>query len=281
MQPPLENQQTLNIRGNLLPLTTPRIMGVLNATPDSFYGNSRIQSLEEAAARAEKMLTDGADIIDIGAYSTRPGAEDISAAEEIDRLIPTIEAVLTRCPQAVISADTFRSGVAMAAVAAGAGMINDISGGTLDENMFATVGKLKVPYLLMHTRGTPQTMTQLTDYTDIVVDMVDYFSQRMAALQAFGVQDIIIDPGFGFAKTPAQSLHVLHHLHAFTIVGLPIVVGFSRKSLVYKTLGITANDALNGTTVLNTIALRNGANILRVHDVLEAKQCIALCQLVR
>ena len=280
MQPPLENQQTLNIRGNLLPLTTPRIMGVLNATPDSFYGDSRINSLDDAAARAEKILTDGADIIDIGAYSTRPGAEDISEAEEIDRLIPTIEAVLTRCPEALISADTFRSGVAIAAVAAGAGMINDISGGTLDENMFATVGKLKAPYLLMHTRGTPQTMTQLTDYTDILVEMMDYFSQRVAALQAFGVQDIIIDPGFGFAKTPAQSLHVLHHLHAFSLVGLPIAVGFSRKSLVYKTLGITANEALNGTTVLNTIALRNGANILRVHDVVEAKQCIALCQLV-
>ena len=275
-----ENQKTLNLGGKLLNLETPRIMGVLNATPDSFYGNSRINSVSEAANRAEKMVSEGADILDIGAYSSRPGAEDISEQEELDRLIPVIEAVTSRCPDTPISVDTFRSAVAYAAVRAGAHMINDISGGELDESMFSIVGKLKAPYVLMHMRGNPQNMTTLTEYSAIITEMVDYFSQRIASLHAHGVYDIIIDPGFGFAKTSAQSLHILHHLHEFKLIGLPIITGFSRKSLVYKTLGVTADEALNGTTVLNTIALGNGANILRVHDVLEAKQCITLCQQV-
>lgn len=275
-----ENQKTLNLGGKLLNLETPRIMGVLNATPDSFYGNSRIKSASDAADRAEKMVSEGAGILDIGAYSSRPGAENISEQEELDHLIPVIEAVVRRCPETAISADTFRSAVANAAVNAGASMINDISGGELDAQMFSMIGKLKVPYVLMHMRGNPQNMTSLTNYSAIITEMVDYFSQRIAALHAHGVYDIVIDPGFGFAKTSAQSLHILHNLHEFKLIGLPIMAGFSRKSLVYKTLGITADEALNGTTVLNTIALRNGANILRVHDVLEAKQCITLCQQV-
>lgn len=259
-------------------LNTPKIMAVLNATPDSFYKGSRTDGVDDAIKRAGTMIAEGADILDVGAYSSRPGAEDISVSEELDRLIPIIQAIKRNYPDTPVSADTFRSAVAYEAIRAGADMVNDISGGDLDDDMFPQIGKLKVPYVLMHMRGTPLTMSTLTTYENIITEMLDYFAIRIAKLRLHGVTDILIDPGFGFAKTPAQSFLVLQNLHEFKILGLPVVAGLSRKSMIHKTLQIDADKALNGTTVLNTIALQKGAKILRVHDVREANECIRLFQ---
>ena len=277
-------KKTLNCRGRLVDLTTPAVMGILNLTPDSFYAGSR-QPLDSVVATAEMMLTDGATFLDLGGYSTRPGATDISPAEEADRVLPAIEAILTSFPNALLSVDTFRASVARQAVEAGACLINDVSGGTLDSAMFSTVAELHragfaVPYVLMHLRGTPRTMQTMTTYADLVPDVIDELAIQLAELRAPGVGDIVLDPGFGFAKTPAQNFFLLNQLASFSLFDAPVLVGLSRKSTVWKTLGITADEALNGTTVLNTIALANGASILRVHDVREAVEAVKLTQSV-
>ncbi|WP_230407264.1 dihydropteroate synthase [Pontibacter cellulosilyticus] len=269
-------KSTLNCRGNILSLSTPQVMGILNLTPDSFYAGSRLSSTQEAVKRAEAMLAEGANILDIGGYSSRPGATDISEQEEIDRVVPAIEAIHAAFPEAILSIDTFRAKVAEAAVNAGASIINDISGGNLDEAMFETVAKLQVPYILMHMRGTPQTMTTLAKYEDVVLEVIDELQAQVAKLNQLGVKDIILDPGFGFAKTIEHNFELLRRLDELRILGLPILTGMSRKSMVYKALGIDQADALTGTIAVNTIALMHGADILRVHDVKETKQTVQL-----
>lgn len=255
-------------------------MGILNATPDSFYAGSRKTNIGDLLRLAEQMLADGADILDIGGYSSRPGAEHISEEQEQNRVVEAIAEIHNAFPKAIISVDTFRASVANAAVSAGAAIVNDISGGSMDADLHAEVSKLGVPYVLMHMRGTPKNMGQLTDYEDVLIDLVKYFSHKIESLRSQGVSDIVVDPGFGFAKTPTQGFSLLHNLRKFQLLECPVLVGVSRKSMISKTLGITPEEALNGTTVLNTIALMNGANLLRVHDVKEAAQAIALCQLV-
>jgi len=277
-------KKTLNCRGRLVDLTTPAVMGILNATPDSFYAQSRTAA-DSVVAIAEKMLADGATFLDVGGYSTRPGAASVSPAEEADRVLSAIDAILGQFPDALISVDTFRASVARQAVDAGACLINDVSGGTLDEAMFGTVASLNraglaTPYVLMHLRGTPQTMQSLTTYTDLVPDVVDELAAQVVGLRAMGIPDLLIDPGFGFAKTPDQNFFLLHQLTAFALFDAPILVGLSRKSTIYKTLKITADEAINGTTVLNTLALTNGASVLRVHDVREAIEAVKLTQRV-
>lgn len=253
-------------------------MGILNLTPDSFYPGSRLGSPAEAVQKAGQMLADGADILDIGGYSSRPGAVDISAQEEQDRVVPAIEAVLQHFPEAVISVDTFRADVAEASIAAGAAIINDIGGGLLDEAMFETVARLQVPYILMHMRGTPQSMAGLAQYDDLVVEVLDELQVQVGKLQQLGVKDIVLDPGFGFAKTVEHNYELLRRMDDFRIFGLPILAGLSRKSMVYKSLGINQADALTGTIAVNTVALMKGADILRVHDVKEAKQTVILLE---
>lgn len=279
---PKVTKKTLNCRGRLVDLTQPAVMGILNVTPDSFFAGSRLTTEKPTTAAAiemaRKMLTDGATFLDIGGYSTRPGAAEVSPAEEADRVLPVIEAILTHFPDALLSIDTFRASVARQAVASGASLINDVSGGTLDSDMFSTVAQLAVPYVLMHLRGTPQTMQSLTTYKNVVTDVVDELGARLAELRAFGVRDIMLDPGFGFAKTPAQNFKLLSRLDALSFFDEPLVVGLSRKTTIWKTLNISADEALNGTTVLNTIALLKGASILRVHDVREAVEAVKLTQ---
>lgn len=266
--------------GRLLDLGQPQVMGILNLTPDSFFVGSRVATQADHSdllRRAEAMLKAGAAVLDLGAYSSRPGAENISVEEERRRLLSALTAVRAAFPEAFLSVDTFRASVATEAVAAGADLINDISGGTLDADMFATVGRLRVPYVLMHMRGTPQTMAQQTDYSaDIVLELVRYFRDKLVALRALGVVDVVLDPGFGFAKTPAQSHELLRRLGELRLLGLPILAGLSRKGMVYKPLGLTAEEALPGTVALNTVALLNGARLLRVHDVAEATQTVRL-----
>jgi dihydropteroate synthase len=266
----------LNIDGRLVDLSTPKIMGILNVTPDSFFDGGRYQSEKEILVKVENMAEHQAIFIDVGGYSSRPGAQDISPKEELERIIPVIRRIKQEFPQLVISVDTFRSAVVMAAVAEGASMINDISGGGLDPEMYSTIAELNIPYVLMHMKGTPQTMTKEATYDNVLKEVIDYFHARVHQLQCLGVKDIVIDPGFGFAKTREHNFQLLKDLNLFGILGKPILVGLSRKSMVWKTLGIDPEDALNGTTVLNTIALLNGANILRVHDVKEAAQIIKL-----
>lgn len=267
---------TLNLNGTLLDISTPRIMGILNVTPDSFYSKSRTQSVEEVLERANKMITEGATFLDIGGYSTRPGAQDIPVQVELNRVLPVIEALSKYFPACFLSIDTFRAEVAQQAVQAGACMVNDVSGGNIDAAMFETVANLGVPYVLMHSRGTPATMAQLTDYENLTLDIIDELQAKVHQLRLLGVKDIIIDPGLGFAKNREQNFQLLNQLDALQIFGLPLLVGVSRKSMIWKTLGIKPEDALNGTTVLNTIALMKGANLLRVHDVKEAAECIQL-----
>lgn len=267
----------LSPHGRLLDLHQPRVMGILNLTPDSFFADSRVASEQDLLARAAAMLAAGAAVLDLGAYSTRPGADHISEAEETFRLLPAVGALRREFPQAFISVDTFRAGVAAAAVAAGADMVNDVGGGTLDAEMFATVGRLRVPYVLMHLRGTPQTMTRLTHYEDdLVLTLLRYFRDGLAALRAAGVVDVLLDPGFGFAKTPAQSHELLRRLPELGPLGCPVLAGLSRKKMVYGPLGLSPEAALNGTTALHMVALQGGARLLRVHDVAEADQTIQL-----
>lgn len=274
----LNRKTTLNIGGRLLDLRTPHVMAILNITPDSFYAASRTASIEEALKKTAAFLEAGATIIDIGAYSSRPGAADITEQEELDRIVPVVEALVKAFPEAVLSIDTFRAAVAKATVEAGAHIINDISGGTLDDRMFETVAVLNVPYILMHMKGSPQTMHLEPHYDDVVLEVVDYFSKKVAALRRLGVKDIILDPGFGFAKNRDHSYELLNHLEDLKIFGLSFLVGFSRKSMISKFLKVEPADALNGTTVLNTIALQKGASILRVHDVRAALECIKLVE---
>jgi len=272
-------KQFLNLKGNLIDLSTPIVMGILNVTPDSFYDGGKHTTGQAILQQAERMLNEGATIIDIGGYSSRPGAENIDKEEEKKRVVESIKIVSKTFPEAYISVDTFRSTVAQEAVEAGACIINDISGGTLDEGMFDTVAALRVPYVLMHMQGTPQNMTQRTAYENLLLDILDYFQQKVAKLRALGVADIIIDPGFGFAKKASQSYEILRHLDIFKVLSLPVMAGLSRKSMIYRSLEVTPQEALNGTTALNTIALMNGARILRVHDVKEAIETIKLYKL--
>ena len=267
---------TLNCKGRILVIDKPLVMGIINATPDSFFSGSRFNGVDEIVAKAEKMLNEGSDILDIGGQSTRPGSELISADEEIERVIPAIKAIAEKNPKAFISIDTFYSKVAAAAVDAGASIVNDISAGSMDNKMIATVAELKVPYILMHMKGTPQTMQQNAIYKDVTLDVLDFFISKTHELQKAGIVDIIIDPGFGFAKTIDQNFELLKNLSVFKMLDKTIMLGISRKSTIYKTLGVNAEEALNGTTVLNTIGIINGASILRVHDVKEAKEAIKL-----
>ena len=269
----------LSPHGRLLDLRRPVVMGILNLTPDSFYSGSRISagSDSDLLGRAEAMLRAGAAILDLGGYSSRPGAEDIPADEEKRRLLPALEAVRLNFPEAFLSADTFRASVAADVVAAGADLINDIGGGTLDADMFATVARLRVPYVLMHLRGTPQTMTRHTDYADdLILTLLHFFRDQLTLLRAAGATQVLLDPGLGFAKTAAQSHEILRRLAELQVLELPLLVGLSRKKMIYGPLGITSAEALPGTIALNTIALERGARVLRVHDVAEARQTIEL-----
>ena len=266
----------MNIRGNLLSLEQPVVMGILNVTPDSFFAGSRVENLKKQLERAESMLQDGATILDIGGYSSRPGADHISEKEETERVTRAIAAIAREFPQAIISIDSFRASVAKAAVDSGAAIINDISGGNLDAAMFETVAQLKVPYILMHMKGTPQNMVKQTQYENVVEDLYAYFSEKLAQLKALGVADVVLDPGFGFSKTREQSYEVLRNLGYFKFLKLPLLAGLSRKSMIYKELDTSPEEALNGTSILNTIALMNGASILRVHDIKPAVEAVRL-----
>jgi len=259
-------------------LGTPKIMGILNVTPDSFYSGSRSQEVASSIQIGQAMLSAGADILDIGGYSTRPGADDISIEEELNRVIPVIKGIASESPEAIISIDTFRSVVARKAVEAGASIINDVSGGNLDGQMFQTVADLGVPYILMHMRGTPQTMKELNDYDHLLNDIAKELDEKKQRLLKLGVSDIVIDPGFGFAKNISQNYEILRNLGYLKRLKLPILAGVSRKSMIYKTLKLSPEEALNGTTALNMAVLINGASILRVHDVKEAAETVKLFQ---
>lgn len=267
---------TINCKGTLIDLSTPKVMGIINITPDSFYDGGVLNNERDILGQAEKMLNEGASFLDIGGYSSRPDAQEISVNEELKRVIPAVELILKHFPKALISVDTFRSEVAQESVKAGAAMINDISAGHLDELMLPTIAALQVPYVMMHMRGTPQTMKNLTDYEDVTLDVLHYFSERIAAARTLSINDIIADPGFGFAKTRKHNFELLNQLELFKNLEIPLLVGLSRKSLIYKTLNVKPQEALNGTTALNSIALIKGANILRVHDVKEAMEAVKL-----
>lgn len=269
---------TINCKGNLIDLSTPKVMGILNCTPDSFFDGGKYKSESDILHQVEKMLEEGATFIDIGAYSSKPGADFVSEEEELKRILPIVDLILKHFPNTIISVDTFRSKVATKSVENGVVIVNDISAGLLDEKMLETVAKLQVPYIMMHMKGNPQTMQSLTQYDDVVKEMMFYFSERINKARSFGLNDIIIDPGFGFAKTLEQNYEVLQKMEYFNILELPILVGVSRKSMIYKTLENSPQEALNGTSVLNTIALQKGANILRVHDVKEAVECVKLIE---
>ena len=251
-------------------------MGILNVTPNSFYDGGKHKEINSIIHQVDKMLSEGADFIDIGAYSSKPSAEFVSEEEEIKRLVPIVKSLVETFPNIILSVDTFRAKVAKASVENGVAMVNDIAAGLLDDKMLETVAELKVPYIMMHMRGNPQTMQSLTDYNDIVKEMIFYFSDRIQKARSFGISDIVIDPGFGFAKTLEQNYEVLHKMELFEILDLPLLAGISRKSMIYKVLENSPQEALNGTSVLNTIALQKGAKILRVHDVKEAVECIKL-----
>ncbi|MDO4229714.1 MAG: dihydropteroate synthase [Capnocytophaga sp.] len=266
---------TINCKGELISLYKPKVMGILNITPDSFFQGSRVTDAD-VLNRTEQMLTEGADFIDIGGYSTRPNASEVTQNEELLRVIPIVKSLVRHFPQIRLSIDTFRSEVARQALSEGACIVNDISAGQLDERMWEVVATYQVPYIAMHLVGTPQTMQQHTSYENIITEMVYYFSEKKAKAQKFGINDFIIDPGLGFSKTLDQNYEILRHLNLFTQLDVPILIGASRKSMLYKLLGITQDDALNATSVVNTIALMKGASILRVHDVKQAKECVEI-----
>jgi len=266
----------LNCKGRLLVVDKPLVMGIINVTPDSFYSGSRFNLASDVLPQVEKMIKEGASIIDVGGQSTRPGSQQLSAEAELERVIGIIESIHFNFPDTVISIDTFHAKVAIDAVAAGASMVNDISAGGLDLNMVSTVSSLNVPYVCMHMKGTPATMQQHAQYENIALETLDYFVKKVEQCRKAGIKDVIIDPGFGFAKTIEQNFLLLKQLPILRTLELPILCGLSRKSTVYKTLAVPVEESLNGTTVLNTIALLNGANILRVHDVKEAKEAIEL-----
>lgn len=267
---------TLNCKGRLLVIVQPIVMGILNVTPDSFYSGSRLQTEEAILQKATQMIHEGATILDIGGQSTRPNSTRISTEEELERVLPAIKSIKNKFPTVFISIDTYNASVATEAVAAGADMVNDISAGTMDAEMIATVAALNVPFIAMHMQGTPSTMQQNPAYINVATEVVDYFIKKTEQLKQAGIKDILIDPGFGFGKTMEHNFQLLKQLEVFSIFHLPLLAGLSRKSTIYKTLGISSEEALNGTTVLNTIALTKGATILRVHDVKEAKEAITL-----
>ena len=269
----------INVGGELMDLSRPRVMGILNVTPDSFYAGSRMQSEQEIAARVEQILTEGGEMIDIGAYSSRPGADDVSTAEEMERLRRGLSIVRRMAPQAVVSVDTFRADVAQMCVEEyGVQIINDIAGGELDDRMFSTVARLQVPYILMHMQGTPRDMQQHPHYNNLLVEVMQYFARKVQQLRDLGAKDIILDPGFGFGKTLEHNYELLSHLEEFRLFELPLLVGVSRKSMIYRLLGGTPADALNGTTALHAISLMKGADILRVHDVRQAVEVVDIYQ---
>jgi len=271
---------TINCKGKLIDLKTPKVMGVLNVTPDSFFDGGNYNNDTSILKQVEKMLSEGATFIDVGGYSSRPNANHISETEELQRVLPVIDLLLKTFPEILISVDTFRSTVAKQSIVHGACMINDISSGHLDVDMLKTIAQLKVPYIMMHMKGTPQNMTSKTDYKHLIKEMMTYFSERLTMLKSLGGIDVIIDPGFGFSKTLEQNYEILNQLHLFKIINKPILVGLSRKSMIYNVLKTSPKHALNGTSVLNTIALLKGASILRVHDVKEAIECIKLTHML-
>ncbi|MDG5800133.1 dihydropteroate synthase [Marinilabiliaceae bacterium ANBcel2] len=266
----------INCRGELINIASPSVMGIINITPDSFYRHSRYNSSNDVIKRVESILEEGGLMVDIGAFSTRPGAKNITPEEETDRVLPILKLLRKTFPELIISVDTFRSDIARKVVEEGADIINDISGGEMDQNMFNVIGELKVPYVLTHIQGTPQTMQQTPYYDDVVADVSLWFAKKIDQLRIKGVSDIIIDPGFGFGKSIEHNYELLHNLDQLALFDLPILVGLSRKSMIYKVLGGSAETSLNGTTVLNTLALTKGASVLRVHDVKEASECIKL-----
>ena len=268
--------QSINCKGELITFDKPKVMGIINITPDSFYKGSRLREMNDILKQVDKMMEQGADLIDIGGYSSRPGADDIPLEEELDRVIPVIRNVADKFPQVRISVDTFRSQVAEQALDNGAAMINDISAGLLDDSMMDVVSKYQVPYVMMHMKGTPQTMKSLNQYDDLITEIIHYFSERIRRANELGINDLIIDPGFGFAKNIDQNFELLKRLSHLEHLELPLLIGVSRKSMVHKTLGIKPEEALNGTTALNMLALDRGASILRVHDVKEAVECCKL-----
>lgn len=268
----------INVKGQLLDLSIPQVMGILNVTPDSFYAGSRMQTEEDIAARARQIIDEGAAIIDIGAYSSRPNAEHISA-EEMNRLRTGLEILNRNHPEAIISVDTFRADVAAQCVNEyGVAIINDIAAGEMDDRMFQTVAGLGVPYIMMHMQGTPQNMQKEPHYDNLIKDVFLYFARKVQQLRDLGVKDIILDPGFGFGKTLEHNYELMAHLEEFRIFELPLLVGVSRKSMIYKLLGGTPQDSLNGTTILDTVALMKGAHILRVHDVREAVEAVRIVE---
>jgi dihydropteroate synthase len=267
---------TINCKGKLIDLSRPKVMGILNLTPNSFFDGDKYADENTVLQQVEKMLNEGATFIDVGAYSSKPNAAYVSEEEEIRRLVPVVELLLSEFPEIIISVDTFRSQVAEKAIDTGATIINDISAGNLDEGMLETVAKLQVPYIMMHMKGTPNTMQSLTHYEDILKEMMFYFAQKINQARSLGINDLIVDPGYGFAKTTEQNFEVLQKSELFQHLNVPILSGVSRKSMIYKTLNVNAQEALNGTTVLNTLALTRGTHILRVHDVKEAMEAITL-----
>jgi dihydropteroate synthase len=278
----LSKPKYINVKGQLVDLEVPKVMGILNITPDSFYSGSRFNTEKEIIGAVQKMLEDGADFIDIGGYSSRPGAKDISEKEEKLRVLKAIRYVSREFPGAIISVDTFRAGIAREAVCeCGAHIINDISGGDADPGMQDLIINLNVPYIMMHMQGTPRTMQKSPVYNDVVSEILIWFGKKIVPLMAAGLRDIIIDPGIGFGKNSDHNFEIIRRLNEFCIAGLPVLVGLSRKSLIWKTLGISPSASLNGTSVLNTIALMNGADILRVHDVAEAVEAVKLTRKVK
>ena len=267
---------TINCNGRLIDLNEPKIMGILNTTPNSFYDGGSNQSMNLILEKVEKHLSEGADMIDIGGYSTKPGAENISEQEEIDRTAPIIEVIIKNHPELIISIDTFRGNVAREAVKVGASIINDVSGWELDENMFSAIADLNVPYILMHMKGTPQTMQNEPEYNDVTLEVNEYFAKKIAQLKAAKVKDIILDPGFGFAKTLEHNYELFSKMEALGFGEFPLLVGISRKSMIYKLVDSTPQEALNGTSVLNMVALQKGAKILRVHDIKAAKETLQI-----
>lgn len=267
---------TINCNGQLIDLSSPKIMGILNVTPDSFYDGGFYKNEKTILLQIEKMLNEGATFIDVGAYSSRPGADFVSVNEELNRILPVVELILKNFKGILLSIDTFRSEVAQKCITLGAALVNDISAGQLDKNMLATIGELGIPYIMMHMKGNPKNMQDQTDYHDLIKDINFYFSQRIEQAKEHQIKDIIIDPGFGFSKTLEQNYTLLDNLDLLQCAGRPILVGVSRKSMIYKLLKTDAKKALNGTTILNTVALTKGCSILRVHDVKEAKECVTI-----
>ena len=273
---------SLNLKGRLVTIDRPWVMGIINVTPDSFYGGSRVEDEQTLVERVQAMLDDGADVLDIGACSTRPGSEQVDARGEMQRLDWALGIIRRVSPDVILSVDTYRADVARRCVMEwGTDIINDISGGTIDEDMFSTIADLQVPYVLMHTRGTPETMASMTDYDNVAADVLEWMARRIDELRQMGVADIIADPGFGFAKTMEQNYELLARLDAFHALDAPLLVGVSRKRMIYTPLDCTADEALNGTTVINTLALQQGAHILRVHDVKPAVEAVKLTTLTR